>query len=202
MHRLARRPRPARASYAEGRLDPVGQAAVETHLERCAECQRDAASGWRPPTSLPCGTGCWTRCAPRLPPLPRALRRLGVPETDLVVLRPRRISWSRSAAAVATDPRVRADGCPAQQGRQQLACLAIAPLLPALLVAAAYDASDPLRELMVPPRSAASGGSAADAASRSRRAAGGGPDGPEPGARGSGSGLAASGAGAMSCSCC
>ena len=33
---------------------------------------------------------------------------------------------------------------------QQLAWLAVAPLLPALLVAAAYDSTDPLRELADP----------------------------------------------------
>lgn len=39
--------------YAAGRLDPVGQAAVETHVERCAECRGEATALVTPPTLAP-----------------------------------------------------------------------------------------------------------------------------------------------------
>lgn len=137
--------------YAAGRLDPVGQAAVETHVERCVECRGEATALVTPPTLAP----VWERVletvrTPR-PAWPfRALRRLGVPEVDLVVLRASaNLVLGLSIAVVATLGFALTAG---QLGpaRQELLYLALAPLLPALLVAGAYDSTDPLRELAEP----------------------------------------------------
>ena len=87
--------------------------------------------------------------APRLPLPLRLLERLGVRHTDLVVLR----ASSAHLRLVGARRRRRAglrDRRPSSLGRfeQQVFYALVAPLLPAVLVAAAYDASDPARELL------------------------------------------------------
>ena len=80
----------------------------------------------------------------------RALRRLRVPEVDLVVLRTSTnllIGLGTATGAALAFALVAAQ---LSQDRQQTAWLAVAPLLPALLVAGAYDSTDPLRELAEP----------------------------------------------------
>jgi hypothetical protein len=138
-------------AYADGRLDPVGQAAVETHVDRCADC-RDAARAVVAPAALaPVWDGVLTEV--RTPTQPRPLRllaRLGVPEVDLVVLRASgnlllALGISAAAALVFALTAVQLS----ERG-QQLAWLVVAPLMPAILVAAAYDSTDPLRELADP----------------------------------------------------
>ena len=86
--------------YAAGRLDPVAQAAVETHVERCPDCRADAAALSPRCRLAPVWDGCWSRSARPSPAWPtRLLRRLRVPEVDVVVLRasaqPRRRSGRR-----------------------------------------------------------------------------------------------------------
>jgi hypothetical protein len=134
--------------YAAGWLDPVGQAAVETHLERCTACQRDAAALVTPTELAP----VWdrvletVRTPDRAWPM-RALRRFGVPEVDLVVLRASTNLVVGLCIAAAATIAFAITAAQLGHDRQQLAYLAIAPLLPALLVASAYDTTDPLREI-------------------------------------------------------
>ena len=137
--------------YAAGRLDPVAQAAVETHVERCADC-RAAATALVTPVAL---DAVWDRVLVEVrtpkPAWPaRLLRRLGVPDADLVVLRASTNLLVALGAATAGALVFALVAAQLSADRQELAWLAVAPLLPALLVAGAYDSTDPLRELAEP----------------------------------------------------
>jgi len=137
--------------YAAGRLDPAVQAAVETHLERCPQCRGDATTLVAPAALAP----VWTRVlvevrTPQRAWPFRALRRLGVPEVDLVVLRVSTNLVLALALATAATLGFALAAAQLPGSRQVVAWLALAPLLPALLVAGAYDSTDPLRELAEP----------------------------------------------------
>jgi hypothetical protein len=134
--------------YAEGRLDPVAQAAVETHVERCASCRADSVALVSPASLAP----VWERVlvdvrTPEPSRLTRLLRWLHVPEVDVVVLRASGNLVVALAVAVAAALAFALAAAQLSHDRQQLAWLAIAPLLPALLVAGAYDSTDPIRGL-------------------------------------------------------
>jgi hypothetical protein len=136
------------SQYAAGRLDPVAQAAVETHVERCASCRADTASLVSPAVLTP----VWDRVlvevrTPEPGRLTRLLRWLHVPEVDVVVLRASANLVVALAVAVTAALAFALGAAQLSHDRQQLAWLAIAPLLPALLVAGAYDSTDPIREL-------------------------------------------------------
>ena len=137
--------------YAAGRLDPIAQAAVETHVERCADC-RAGARALVAPVEL---EATWERVLVEVrtpePAWPiRALRRSGLPEVDLVVLRASTNLLVALGAAAAGALAFALVAARLSADRQELAWLAVAPLLPALLVAGAYDSTDPLRELAEP----------------------------------------------------
>ena len=134
--------------YAEGRLDPVAQAAVETHVERCASCRADTAAFVAPASLAP----VWDRVlvevrTPEPSRVSRLLRWLRVPEVDVVILRASGNLVVALAVAVAAALMFALVASQLSHDRQQLAWLMIAPLLPALLVAGAYDSTDPIREL-------------------------------------------------------
>ncbi len=134
--------------YAGGFLDQVGQAAVETHVSACPECRRDAVAVARHDDL----EQIWDRVAvsvsrPTPPRSARLLVRLGVRDTDVMVLRS---SSNLVLALVAAT--IAAVGFALVAGQlstpqQELFYLALAPLLPTVLVAAAYDTTDPLRDL-------------------------------------------------------
>jgi len=136
------------ASYADGSLDDVGQAAVEAHVERCPHCRADATTLVTRSTLDP----VWDRVlvevrTPEPGQLTRLLRWLRVPEVDVVVLRASANLVVAMAVAVAASLIFALGAAQLSHDRQQLAWLVIAPLLPALLVAGAYDSTDPIREL-------------------------------------------------------
>jgi len=135
------------AAYAGNRLDDVGQAAVETHLTRCPTCRADATP-LVPPTDLePVWEGVAVAIANATPWPLRVLRRLGLRDTDLVLLRASSdlvVPFAVALMSAVTFTIIAGQVSPA---RQQLLYLLVAPLLPALLVAGAYDSTDPLREL-------------------------------------------------------
>ena len=111
-------------------LDDVGQAAVEAHVERCADCRADATTLVPGQRSTRSGTGCWSRSAPRSPAgSPRLLRWLRVPEVDVVVLRASANLVVALAVAVAASLGFALVAAQLSHDRQQLAWLAIAPLL-------------------------------------------------------------------------
>ena len=139
------------SEYAAGRLDPVAQAAVETHVEHCAACRAETAILVAPASLAP----VWDRVlvevrTPEPGRLTRLLRWLHVPEVDVVVLRASGNLVVALAVAVAASLGFALMAAQLSHDRQQLAWLAIAPLLPALLVAGAYDSTDPIRELAEP----------------------------------------------------
>ena len=80
----------------------------------------------------------------------RLLRRLAVPEVDLVVLRASTNLLLGLAVATAAALAFALVAAQLSESRQEVAWLAIAPLMPALLVAGAYDSTDPLRDLAEP----------------------------------------------------
>jgi hypothetical protein len=136
------------SEYAAGRLDPVAQAAVETHVERCESCRADTATLVAPASLAP----VWDRVlvevrTPEPGRVSRLLRWLHVPEVDVVVLRASGNLVVALAVAVAASLVFALGAAQLSHDRQQLAWLTIAPLLPALLVAGAYDSTDPIREL-------------------------------------------------------
>lgn len=135
--------------YAAGELSHAGEAAVETHLTGCSDCRAVSTRLVGADALDLAWSGIATQiAAPRLPAPLRALRRLGVSHTDLVVLRAASGIWLSWALAMlgAIVFAVLAGSLSTRE--QELFYAAVAPLLPALLVAGAYDASDPVRELM------------------------------------------------------
>ncbi len=137
-------------AYAAGRLDPAAEASVEAHVTGCAQC-RGAARSVVPPAAT---TAVWhavraTVAEPVLPAPLRALRRLGAPTHDLVVVSAADSLLLPWAAAVGSA--LLAACLVGLAGlsplNQDTAFLALAPLVPVLAVAMAYDALDPLREV-------------------------------------------------------
>lgn len=136
-------------AYALGGLDPAAEASVDAHVVSCSTC-REAA---RAHVELAALDAVWPTVSgriarPVLPPWLRPLRRLGVPDDDLVVLSAASllVPW---AIAVGT-----ALACAMLTGLmprfQGTTFLLLAPLIPVLAVVAAYDSTDPLREVSTP----------------------------------------------------
>lgn len=137
--------------YAAGELDAVDEASVETHLTSCAVC-RSSASETIPSVEV---AALWEGVAtaiaqPRSTLLGRLATRLGLPDDDAIVVRastalyvPWVISISAALACAAL-----AALLPEPHGTSSF--VIIAPLIPVLAIAAAYDATDPLRELIAP----------------------------------------------------
>jgi hypothetical protein len=137
--------------YAAGRLDPVAQAAVETHVERCAQCRAETPALVTPATLAP----VWDRVlvevrTPEPSRLTLLLRSLHVREIDVVVLRASANLVVALAVAIAATLTFALVAAQFSHDRQEMAWLAFAPLMPALLVAGAYDSTDPFRELAEP----------------------------------------------------
>lgn len=134
--------------YASGALDLAVQASVEEHMTACSACRHDAAEK-APQSSL---DEVWhgvvsVTSAPRLPLVLRLASRIGLPETDAVILRtssslhrPWLLSLSGALLFAAVGSLLTAQD-------QRTFYLLLAPLLPAVTVAAAYDSTDPMRDL-------------------------------------------------------
>jgi anti-sigma factor RsiW len=136
--------------YASGGLDHPAQAAVEAHLAGCASCQAEAATlVATPPLEAVWENVVRAISAPPTPVWHRALRRIGVRESDVVILRSSsglHRPWVLSVAgalicAVLTSL--------VNDRTQDLLFLLIAPLVPVLAVVSAYDWTDPMREVAV-----------------------------------------------------
>lgn len=134
--------------YASGALDLIAQSDVESHLTRCDECRTVADTFAPRPILDEVWQGVVTGTADV--PLPLALRlgaRRGLPETDAVILRASGAlhrPWLLSVSGALVFAVL---GSMLRPGDQEVFYLLMAPLLPALTVAAAYDATDPISDL-------------------------------------------------------
>ena len=133
--------------YAGGMLDQVADAAIEAHVAECARCREGA----RAAVATADLAAAWSTIAAELPLRERAstrwLRRLRVPDSDAVVLGASdglHLPWVVAVAGALV--------CAVVSGSlpryQDTAFLLLAPLVPVFAVVAAYDATDPLRELV------------------------------------------------------
>jgi hypothetical protein len=133
-------------AYAGGRLEPATEASVDAHVVSCPSC-RTAASSYVEPAVL---ESVWPSVSVRIarPVLPawlRPLRRVGVPDDDLVLLSAASLlaPWAIAVASALS--------CAMVTGLltryQDIAFLLLAPLIPVLAVVATYDSTDPLREV-------------------------------------------------------
>jgi hypothetical protein len=142
-------------AYASDALGPPAAASVEVHVTSCAQCRELAADVVRA-TATPDVLGqTWaairlaTTALPQ-PRLARWLRRLGLPESDVVLIggfTGLHVTWAVSVGAAIICAFV---GVGIRADRQDLFYLAVAPLIPVLAVAVAFDALDPLRDVAVP----------------------------------------------------
>lgn len=137
------------AAYAAGRLDVVAEASLESHVSGCPGCREAARASVTPAETQ----AVWESVRdsigePVLPAPLRLLRRLGVPNRDLVVVSAADsllVPWAAAVGfAVLLACLVGLLGLSPVD--QDAAFLALSPLVPVLAVVAAYDALDPLRE--------------------------------------------------------
>jgi hypothetical protein len=140
-------------AYVGGRLDPVAEASVDTHVARCVDCRASARGHAPVSTADQVWAGVRATITTPQPSAPvRALQRLGVRGDDLVVLSGADsllVPWAVAVGfAVSCACLVGFAGL--RQTDQDAAFLAMAPLVPVLAVVAAYDALDPLREMAAP----------------------------------------------------
>jgi hypothetical protein len=136
------------AAYANGHLDPVAESSVEAHAVGCERC-RAAAQGQVDSTELaPLWEGISLQVQRPRPPLPlRWLRRAGVADSDTVVVGAGdgiALPWAVAVGAAFVCAML-AGFAPTRY--QDVWFLLLAPMIPVLAVVAAYDATDPLREV-------------------------------------------------------
>jgi hypothetical protein len=139
------------AAYVTGALDPVEGASVEQHLDRCAECRGNIRSLADAPMLDRTWSSILETVESQQLPLPaRIARRLGVTEPTTILLGATaslRTAWI-SSAFVALGFAVAAVYW--SGGGALAPFLLVAPLVPALGVAAAYGPhEDPLESLIV-----------------------------------------------------
>ena len=137
------------AAYGERRLDPVQRASVEAHAVRCKECRSVLGAGATGPTNSQRSPDLdlehlWARVeaavsTPEVGRSGRALLRLGVSMSDVVVTRvvaAQSRQWTMATTLVLAVTAVAAVLGPVDSAHA--AFLVVAPLLPALGVAATY----------------------------------------------------------------
>jgi hypothetical protein len=136
--------------YASGRLDPAAEASLETHVTGCPVCRASARAHVAPATSA----AIWnsvnaTVTRPRLPASVRWLRRLGVPEHELVLLGSVDglvVPWV-TAVGAALAVALLSGLASAYYTHYDVLFVVLAPLVPVLAVVAAFDVTESLREL-------------------------------------------------------
>lgn len=140
-------PAPTWRAYAAGSLEPAAATSVEAHVVACPHCQAAARSAVD--TSVVWASVQATVARPRVPWPLRFLRRLGLPDDVAVVLGAGDGVLLLGITVVAA-----ALTCALSTGltpwRPDAVFLALAPLVPALAVVAAFDATHCLREVSAP----------------------------------------------------
>lgn len=137
------------AAYASGRLDPVAESSVEAHAVGCERC-RGSARVQVDSTEL---APVWQEISlqiqrPRAALPLRWVRRSGVAESDTVVVGAGDgivLPWVVAVGAAFVCA-ILAGFAPTRY--QDVWFLMLAPVIPVLAVVAAYDATDPLREVV------------------------------------------------------
>lgn len=137
-------------AYVAGTLEAAAEASVETHVTGCPACRAAARTQVAPamPEAVWRGVQA-TVTAPRVPVLLRWLRRLGVPEDELVLLGTADavlLPWLTAVGAALAVALISGLGATAAATYDTL-FLASAPLVPVLAVVAAFDTTDSLREV-------------------------------------------------------
>jgi hypothetical protein len=137
--------------YAAGRLQLGLQSSIEAHLVSCALCQSAAAEQVGRTELDPIWDAIVGEIdAPRLPFGLRLLARVGVGDSDAVVLQASANGLYRPWVASVVGAIAFAFLAGTVPARFQLATvLLVAPLVPLLAVLVAYDKTDPLRALAV-----------------------------------------------------
>jgi hypothetical protein len=141
--------RPVVELYATGGLDHAAEASVEMHLTRCGTCREVVTALYPAPDVEELWDGVRAEiAAPADPWLVRLLRRLGLPDADAVILTASpalRLPWILAVFGALVFTAVAAS---MSARRGELLYVVVAPLLPALGVAAAYDTTDPIRGIV------------------------------------------------------
>jgi hypothetical protein len=134
-------------AYEAGRLGVDLEDSIEAHVTRCARCQETAAAAVAESDLAPVWEAVALDVATPVPSAPlRWLRRIGLHEHDTVLLSASDGLYLPWLVAVC-GAFVCAAATGFLQARQDTAFLLLAPLVPVLAVVAAYDATDPLREV-------------------------------------------------------
>ena len=135
--------------YLEDTLDLGRQAAVEAHITVCPDCLKLASAAAPQDTIDKVWQGVLTATAsPRLPWWLRILQRIGLAETDALILRASSALYRPWLLSVVGAFIFGVTGAWLPAAEQRAFYLLVAPLLPAITVAAAYDSTDPVRELV------------------------------------------------------
>ena len=134
-------------AYVAGRLDSAAEASIDAHVVGCSTCHV-AARGYVADEST---DQLWssiqaTVAQPVLPASVRWLARLGIPREDLVLLSASSGLYLPWMVAVVS-ALVAAFVSGTAQHHHEAWFLLLAPLVPIFAVAAAFDATDPIREL-------------------------------------------------------
>ncbi len=135
--------------YADDALGLAAAASVETHLTACDQCREVVARDV--PTTV--AGDLWERvraeiAVPRESAVVRVLRRCGLRDSDAVVLGASRALHLPWALAVVGALGFALAAATAGEARGRMLVLLVAPLIPALAVVAAYDSTDPVREIV------------------------------------------------------
>ena len=137
-------------AYVAGTLDAAAEASVETHVTRCPVCRAAARAHVDPAVPEVVWHGVQAAVtAPRVPVALRWLRRLGVPEDELVLLGAASavlLPWLTAVGGALTVALLSGLGG-AALGNYDALFLASAPLVPVLAVVAAFDPTESLREV-------------------------------------------------------
>jgi hypothetical protein len=138
-------------AYVAGTLNPAAEASVEAHVMSCAACRGVARTQVAPGTV----EVVWHRVhasvtAPKVPLAVRWLRRLGVPEDELVLLGAADavlLPWATAVGAALAVALISGLASADDFSYYDVLFLALAPLVPVLAVVAAFDATESLREV-------------------------------------------------------
>lgn len=135
-------------AYTAGTLPDPAATALEAHVIHCRSCQAGATGLLPDPEPLWRGVQAEV-VRPRPSATVRLLRRIGLSESDVVILAAAgdlRLPWAVAVGGALASVVV----VGALPAHQVASFLLLGPLVPALAVIAAYAATDPLRELCGP----------------------------------------------------